>query len=64
MIEKGNEIIFRGERRRVTGHLKNIEGKIVILWESDNSEGGCMPSVWLDWEKSGKEKPKYKKNAS
>lgn len=64
MIEKGTEIIFRGEKRRVTGHLKNTEGNIVILWESSNSEGGCMPSVWLDWEKSGKEKSRNKKNAS
>ena len=58
MIEKGTEIIFKGEKRRITGQIRNTEGGIVVLWESSNSEGACMPSVWVDWTRGEQTKKK------
>lgn len=64
MIEKGTEVVFRGEKRRVTGYIRNTEGKLVLLWESSNSEGACMFSVWMDWTQGEQRRTQAKKKTS
>ena len=48
-IVVGESVEIDNERRVVTSILSQPTGRIILWRGKKNSEGACMPSIWLEW---------------
>jgi hypothetical protein len=62
-IKPGDTVTVRGETLTVVKISKNTLDRPgpVIIWKGQSkSEGGCVPSLWKEWEKGPRKRPSQK----
>jgi len=48
-------VIVDNVRRRIVDIATNKNGEAVIVWQSKQQEGACIPGIWLEWEQHNTE---------